>query len=160
MKPTVVFIGTYDTKGIESDFIKQKILENDADCLTIDVGVKNLPKVSPDRSLEDLCAGTEHSVAEIRAMKRGQAVETVSNLLERYVGKLYREHKIDALIGIGGAGGTQIVTQTMRTLPFGLPKLMLSTLASGNTRWYIQESDIMMVPSIADVAGQIGRAHV
>lgn len=153
MRPTVVFIATYDTKGIESEFIKRKIIANDADCVTIDVGVKKTPEVPADISLEDLCAGTYSDPVEIRSMKRGQAVECVSNLLEKYVGKLYRENRIDALIGIGGAGGTQIVTQAMRTLPFGLPKLMLSTLASGNTRWYLQESDIIMIPSIADVAG-------
>ena len=153
MKPTVIFIATYDTKGTESEFIKQKIISCGADCITIDVGVKNAPEKSADISLEDLCSGTRFSAEAIRSMKRGEAVQCVSTLLEFYVGNLYRKGGMDALIGIGGAGGTQIVTQAMRTLPFGLPKLMLSTLASGNTRWYIQESDITMVPSIADVAG-------
>ncbi len=156
MKPTVVFVATYDTKGIESEYIKQKILAQGVHCLTIDAGVGKSPPVAADVTLADLCAGGAHTAESIRAMKRGEAVEAVSALLEAYVRRLYQAGKMDCIIGIGGAGGTQIVTQTMRTLPFGLPKLMLSTLASGNTRWYVQDSDIAMLPSIADVAGLNG----
>lgn len=153
MKPTVVFVATYDTKGLESEYIKKKILEAGADCLTIDVGVATIPVLHADVTLADLCAQTAHTAETIRGMKRGEAIALVSDLLEKYVHRLCREDRINAVIGIGGAGGTQIVTQAMRTLPFGLPKLMLSTLASGNTRWYVQDSDIAMFPSIADVAG-------
>jgi uncharacterized protein (UPF0261 family) len=156
MKPVVIFIATYDTKGPESEYIKKKILDKGVDCLTIDVGVGKIPPVEADVKLEKLCGADPRRAEEIRAMKRGEAVALVSKLAENYVGGLFREGRADAVIGIGGAGGTQIVTQTMRTLPFGLPKLMLSTLASGNTRWYLQDSDITMVPSIADVAGLNG----
>ena len=153
MKATVVFVATYDTKGSESEYIKSKILEHGASCLTIDAGVGKTPLLAADVTLTDLCMGSEHTADGIRAMKRGEAVEAVSGLLEKYARSLYQVGEMDAIIGIGGAGGTQIVTQTMRTLPFGLPKLMLSTLASGNTRWYLQDSDIALLPSIADVAG-------
>ena len=156
MKPVVVFLATYDTKGSESEYIKQKILDKGVDCLTIDVGVGKNSPVAADISLEKLCGNSEHRPEDIRAMKRGEAVALVSKLAEGFVSHLFRDGKADTIIGIGGAGGTQIVTQTMRTLPFGLPKLMLSTLASGNTRWYLQESDITMIPSIADVAGLNG----
>ncbi|GHV37168.1 hypothetical protein FACS1894187_13230 [Synergistales bacterium] len=156
MKPVVVFIATYDTKGAESEFIKKKIIGRGADCLTIDVGVGKVSPITADVTLEGLCQGSAYTAPGIRSIKRGEAVEQVSKLLEGYVKDLFQKGRADAVIGIGGAGGTQIVTQTMRTLPFGLPKLMLSTLASGNTRWYLQESDIMMFPSIADVAGLNG----
>jgi uncharacterized protein (UPF0261 family) len=156
MKPCIAFIATYDTKGIESEYIKKKIITLDVDCLTIDVGVGKPSSLTPDITLEKLCEGSAHTASEIRAMKRGEAIAEVSILVEKYVQKLYRDGKIDALIGIGGAGGTQLATQAMRALPFGLPKLMLSTLASGNTRWYLQDSDITMLPSIADVAGLNG----
>jgi uncharacterized protein (UPF0261 family) len=153
MKPTVVFIATYDTKGPESAYVKQRIVKEGADCLTIDVGVGKPPAISADVTLADLCGGTKYTPEGVRAMKRGEAIALVSELVEAYVHDLYSRGKMNAVIGIGGAGGTQIVTQTMRALPFGLPKLMLSTLASGNTRWYLQDSDIAMLPSIADVAG-------
>lgn len=153
MQANVIFIATYDTKGVESEYIKQRVEANGANCITVDVGVGGEPTAAPDVSLADLCAGTPHTVEGIRAMPRGEAVALASDLVERYVQKEFLDGKVAAIIGIGGAGGTQIVTQTMRTLPLGLPKLMLSTLASGNTRWYVEDSDISMMPSIADVAG-------
>lgn len=153
MKPCVVFIATYDTKGRESDHIKKQIENSGVQCLTIDVGVGAEPTARPDVSLADLCAGSDYTVEKLRAMPRGDAVGIASDLVEKYVACLFKNGKMSAIIGIGGAGGTQIVTQTMRTLPFGLPKLMLSTLASGNVRWYLQDSDICMFPSVADVCG-------
>lgn len=153
MKANVYFIATYDTKGQESDYIKKQVEKNGANCITVDVGVGGEPTAAPDVSLADLCAGSNHTVDQIHAMPRGEAVATASNLVEAYIQKEFREGKVDSVIGIGGAGGTQIVTQTMRTLPLGLPKLMLSTLAAGNMRWYLEDSDISMMPSIADVAG-------
>jgi uncharacterized protein (UPF0261 family) len=156
LKPAVVFIATYDTKGAESEYIKEKILSYGVNCLTVDVGVKSATEFSPDVGLEKLCEGAKQSAGEIRAMKRGEAIAEVSALAETFVKNLYLEGKVHALIGIGGAGGTQLATQAMRALPFGLPKLMLSTLASGNTRWYLEDSDISLFPSVADVAGLNG----
>lgn len=153
LKPNVIFIATYDTKGVESDYIKKRIEENGASCVTVDVGVGGTPTAVPDVSVEDLCLGTGYTVDSIHAMPRGEAVAVISDLIEKYVGKIFLKGNMATIIGIGGAGGTQIVTQAMRTLPFGLPKLMLSTLASGNVRWYLEESDISIMPSIADVAG-------
>lgn len=153
MSANVYFIATYDTKGVESDYIKKKVEKNGANCITIDVGVGGEPTATPDISLADLCSGSEYTVDAIHKMPRGEAVAAASDLVEKYIGKAFREGKVDSVIGIGGAGGTQIVTQTMRTLPLGLPKLMLSTLAAGNMRWYLEDSDISMMPSMADVAG-------
>ncbi|MCL2767989.1 MAG: Tm-1-like ATP-binding domain-containing protein, partial [Synergistaceae bacterium] len=160
MRPNIVFLATYDTKGLESEYIKRKILDKGVNCITVDVGVRNISPIAADVSLEKLCDNSGHRPEDIRAMKRGEAVELVSKLADIYVSHLFQEGKADAIIGIGGAGGTQIVTQTMRTLPFGLPKLMLSTLASGNTRWYLQDSDITIIPSIADVAGLNGITEI
>ena len=156
MKPTVVFVSTYDTKGAESEFIKKGVQDLDVQCLTVDVGVGTPPAHRADVGLAELCGKGPHSPGSIRAMRRGEAIAVVSDLLDALVLDLHRAGRMDAIIGIGGAGGTQIVTRAMRSLPFGLPKLMLSTLASGNTRWYLQASDITMVPSMADVAGLNG----
>lgn len=153
MEPTVVFVATYDTKGVESDYIKKRVEANGARCLTIDVGVGGKPTAVPDVSLADLCAGSPYTVDAIHDMPRGDAVGVASNLCEQYVQHLFANGECSAVIGIGGAGGTQICTQTMRTLPLGLPKLMMSTLAAGNMKWYVADSDISMFPSITDVAG-------
>lgn len=153
MEPIVVFVATYDTKGVESDYIKKRVEAYGASCLTIDVGVGGKPTAVPDVSLADLCLGTQYDVDKIHAMPRGDAVAVSSDLVQKYVKKLFEAGRCAAIIGIGGAGGTQICTQTMRSLPIGLPKLMMSTLAAGNMRWYVEDSDISMFPSITDVAG-------
>ena len=153
MKPTVVFVATYDTKGVESDYIKKRVEAYGSACVTIDVGVGGTPTAVPDVSLADLCVGTEYDVDKIHAMPRGDAVAVSSDLVQKYVNKMFVNGECTAVIGIGGAGGTQICTQTMRSLPIGLPKLMMSTLAAGNMRWYVEDSDISMFPSITDVAG-------
>ena len=153
LNSNVIFIATYDTKGIESEFIKKKIEEYGSKCTTVDVGIGDNPTIIADITVSDLCKGTTHTVDSIHSMPRGEAVKFISDQVEKYVKEIYKKGEMTTIIGIGGAGGTQIVTQSMRSLPFGLPKLMLSTLASGNTRWYVEESDICMMPSIADVAG-------
>ena len=153
MESIVVFVATYDTKGVESDYIKKRVEAYGASCLTIDVGVGGKPTAVPDVSLADLCLGTQYDVDKIHAMPRGDAVAVSSDLVQKYVKKLFEAGRCAAVIGIGGAGGTQICTQTMRSLPIGLPKLMMSTLAAGNMRWYVEDSDISMFPSITDVAG-------
>ena len=153
MEPIVVFVATYDTKGVESDYIKKRVEAYGASCLTIDVGVGGKPTAVPDVSLADLCLGTQYDVDKIHAMPRGDAGAVSSDLVQKYVKKLFEAGRCAAVIGIGGAGGTQICTQTMRSLPIGLPKLMMSTLAAGNMRWYVEDSDISMFPSITDVAG-------
>ena len=153
MEPIVLFVATYDTKGVESDYIKKRIEANGATCITVDVGVGGVPTAVPDVTLGDLCAGSAYTVELIHAMPRGDAVGVASNLVEKFVHERFVGGACAAIIGIGGAGGTQICTQTMRSLPLGLPKLMLSTLAAGNMRWYVEDSDIAMFPSISDVAG-------
>lgn len=153
MKPNIIFIATYDTKGEESEYVKKQIEKNKVNCITIDVGVGREPLFKPDVTLSDLCSNTEYDSNSIRKMPRGNAVEIVSKLGSNYVMSIFKEGNLDAVIGMGGAGGTQIVTEIMRKIPFGVPKLVLSTLASGNTRWYVEDSDIMMIPSITDVAG-------
>lgn len=153
MKPTILLTATYDTKGRETEFIKNEILGQGVDCITINVGVGEQPVEEADVSLYDLCKNTQYEGQELMSLPRGQAVAIVSEVLERYVSLELEQEKFHAILGLGGAGGTQIITQAMRALPYGIPKIMLTTLASGNTRWYVQDSDIVMFPSITDIAG-------
>ncbi|MFY9214626.1 MAG: Tm-1-like ATP-binding domain-containing protein, partial [Tissierellaceae bacterium] len=81
------------------------------------------------------------------------ATEILSKAMEKIVPRLYEEGKFDGIISFGGTGGTSIVTPGMRALPIGVPKIMVSTVASGNTSFYIGASDLIMMPSVVDVAG-------
>ena len=153
MKPTIYFIATFDTKGEDALFIKKEIQTLGAECITIDVGVGAKPLEKPDISVSDLCRGTKYEGKSLSDFSRGEAVKIISEILENYIRISFFEKKLHAVVGLGGAGGTQIITQAMRSLPYGVPKLMLSTLASGNTRWYVQDSDISMMPSVTDISG-------
>ena len=89
MKANVYFIATYDTKGIESAFIKEKVEKYGANCITVDVGVGGAPTATPDVPLCELCRGTEYTVDAIHAMPRGKAVEVASDLVEQYIHKKF-----------------------------------------------------------------------
>ena len=130
MTGTVALIATYDTKGQEADFVKDAILARGANCLTINVGVGSAPQGKPDIPLDELCGSCGITAADLRALPRGEAVSNISAILKGYLLQIYSERKITCVAGIGGAGGTQIATRAMRKLPFGVPKLMLRTLAS------------------------------
>ena len=128
MEPVLLFIATYDTKGAESAYIKSRVEAYGATCVTVDVGVGGAPTAVPDVSLARLCTGSAHTVEQLRAMPRGDAVAAVSRLVEQYVQARYANGECAAIIGIGGAGGTQICTQTMPILRSRAERLVISLL--------------------------------
>src|SRR6185437_8549271 len=120
---------------------------------TINTGVFQ-SEISVDISNEEVAkaAGTTiHELAERR--DRALATEVLSKGMSKLVPELYKQGKFDGIISFGGTGGTSLVTPAMRALPIGVPKVMVSTVASGNTEPYVGTSDIIMMPSVVDVAG-------
>ena len=93
-------------------------------------------------------------LAALRAARdRGPAIDAMLRGACALVPALHRDGRIDAVLGLGGGGGTAMITAAMRTLPVGVPKLMVSTLASGNTAQYVDVTDITLMPSVIDIAG-------
>jgi uncharacterized protein (UPF0261 family) len=122
--------------------------------LLIDVGTGAESTVKPDITRFQVAETAGLDLVSIIAKKdRGEAVTAMSQAAPVILLKLQREGKIDGVISLGGGGGTAIATSAMRALPVGFPKLMVSTLASGNTAHYVGTSDIVMMPSVTDVAG-------
>lgn len=122
--------------------------------LLIDVGTLEAPKVKPDITRHEVAAAGRVDCAALAAKRdRGEAVKAMSQAAAFLLARLVEENKIDGVISLGGGGGTAIATAAMRALPIGFPKLMVSTLASGNTAQYVGVKDIVMFPSIVDVAG-------
>jgi uncharacterized protein (UPF0261 family) len=120
----------------------------------IDVGTGGEPTVEPDITRFQVAESAGLDLASIIAKKdRGEAVTAMSQAAPVLLSRLQREGKIDGVISLGGGGGTAIASSAMRALPIGFPKLMVSTLASGNTAHYVGTSDIVMMPSVTDVAG-------
>lgn len=151
---TIAVLGTLDSKGVEHSWLADCIRELGHQPLLIDVGTGDQPAVPPDITREQVVAAAGIDLAELLARHdRGECVTAMSQAAPELVAKLAAEGRIDGIISLGGGGGTAIGTAAMRALPIGFPKLMVSTLASGNTAHYVGSKDIVMFPSIVDVAG-------
>jgi uncharacterized protein (UPF0261 family) len=139
-----------DTKGEEIAYVRDCVRRAGCEVRTVDVGTQSPPTVDPDVSRGEV-VGRPGFVSQ--HTDRGQAVAAMSEALKRYLLGEYEAARVAGVIGIGGSGGTALITAAMRALPIGLPKLMLSTVASGNTAPYVDSSDITMMYSVVDVAG-------
>lgn len=152
-RPTVALVGTLDTKGQEYAFLRDRVHEHDVDVLIVDVGVHD-PALPPDIGRDEVALAAGADVAELAgAGDRGAAVAAMAQGAAALLPQLHAEGRIDAVLGLGGSGGSSIVTAAMRALPVGVPKLMVSTLASGDTRPYVGAVDVTMMYSVVDIAG-------
>nr|CAA9345159.1 MAG: Transcriptional regulator [uncultured Nocardioidaceae bacterium] len=151
--PIVVLAGTLDTKGHEYAFVRDRLREQQVDVVLVDVGVYP-PQIEPDISREDVAhAAGENVGALAEAGDRGAATTAMGSGAAAMLLRLQAEGRLDGVLGLGGSGGSSIVTTAMRALPVGVPKLMVSTLASGDTRPYVGAVDITMMYSVVDIAG-------
>lgn len=150
---TIAVAGTFDSKGKELVFVKDVLEGLGLNTFTIHCGAFE-SKVKTDVSNEEVAREVGKNINEIAAKRdRALATEILSKGMERLIPRLYEEGKFDGIISLGGTGGTSLATPGMRALPVGVPKVMVSTVASGNTQQYVGTSDIMMYPSIVDVSG-------
>ena len=150
---TIAIAGTFDTKGRELKFIKELVEEQGLATLCIHTGVFE-PLVAPDVTNADIAAAVGADInAIIEKKDRATATDVLSRGMEALIPKLYAEGKFDGIISIGGSGGTSLATPAMRALPIGVPKVMVSTMASGDVSPYVGTSDIIMIPSVVDVEG-------
>ncbi|MGI9473347.1 MAG: Tm-1-like ATP-binding domain-containing protein [Rubripirellula sp.] len=151
---TIAVLGTLDSKGHEHAFVAACIRQHGHDALLIDVGTGDEPQVTPDMTRDDVASAGSIELSELSARKdRGECVTAMAHAAPMLLKQLHNDGRIDGVISLGGSGGTAIATAAMRALPIGFPKIMVSTLAGGNTAHYVGTKDIMMIPSIVDVAG-------
>jgi uncharacterized protein (UPF0261 family) len=158
---TIAIVGALDTKGQEFAFLKAEIEKRGCKTLVIDVGVLGEPAFAPDVPRERIAQAGGTSLADLVAKQdRGEAMAVMTRGVAVVARELYDEGKINGIVSMGGGGGTVIGTSAMRTLPAGFPKLMVSTVVSGDVGPYVGTSDITMMPSVVDVAGinRISRA--
>jgi len=153
MAKTIALAGTFDTKGKEYLYVKELIESLGFHTFTMNTGVFE-PEFDPDVTNEEIMGAAGEDWKQVAEAKdRAKATEVLAKGMEILVPKLYEAGKFDGILSFGGSGGTSIVTPGMRALPVGVPKVMVSTLASGNTEPYVGTSDIVMIPSVVDVAG-------
>jgi uncharacterized protein (UPF0261 family) len=153
-RKTVAIIGTLDTKGEEFAYLRSVIESTGLTTLVIDCGVLEAPSSRPDVSRDEVAAAGGHDIAALAAARdRGAGIAAMAAGAAVLARKLFDQGKIDGLISLGGSAGTTIGTAAMRSLPAGVPKLMVSTLASGDTRPFVGAKDIAMLYPIVDIAG-------
>jgi uncharacterized protein (UPF0261 family) len=151
---TVVLLGTLDTKGAEYAFLADRLRSLGLDVVVVDAGVLGPPSFEADVTREEVAAAAgADAYALAEAGDRGAAVTAMAQGAEAIVQRLHAEGRLDAILALGGSGGTALATQAMRALPVGVPKLMVSTMASGDTRPYVGAVDVTMMYSVVDVAG-------
>lgn len=153
MKRTVAVIGTFDTKGSELRFIKEQIETYGVSTILIDVSTSGKIMSSVDITAEQVLKAGGLDLGVLQTLDRGGCVKTMGKCAAQLVKSLCLEGSIHAAISGGGGGGTSMGSAVMQALPIGFPKLLVSTLASGNTRQYIGMKDIIMMNSIVDFAG-------
>ena len=155
MNSTIAILGTFDTKGAEHAFIAEHLKTQGFATLLIDVGSLADPAIVPDVSRTEVLAALDdpETDAILARQDRGECVTLMGRAAAVIVARLESENQIHGIISLGGGGGTAIATTAMRALPLGFPKLMVSTLASGQTAHYVGTSDITMMPAIVDVSG-------
>ena len=151
---TIAVLGTLDTKGREHAFVAERIWARGHAAVLIDVGTGAEPVVAADVSRAEVAAAGGLDLAALVARgDRGECVAAMAGAAAAVIGRLVAEGQIQGVIALGGGGGTAIASAALRPLPIGFPKLVVSTLASGNTAPYVGTSDIVMMPAVVDVQG-------
>jgi len=146
----VYVIGTCDTKGAELRFARDSVRRAGAEVVLVDVST-SAPSADADVLAETVAVHHPRGASAVLGLSdRGQAISAMAVALKHY---LLARDDIGAVLGLGGSGNTAIVTEAMRALPVGVPKLMVSTLASGNVAGFVGPTDIMMMHAVADIAG-------
>jgi uncharacterized protein (UPF0261 family) len=154
MSKTIALIGALDTKGAEYTFVKNDIERRGHRTFVINTGVLNEPAFTPDVSAADVAQAGGAALADLRAgADRTRAMQVMTRGIAILARNLFDAGKFDAVLALGGGNGTVIATAAMRALPLGVPKVMVSTLASGDVKAYVGTSDLVMLHSVVDVAG-------
>ena len=146
---SVYVVGTFDTKGAELRYVADLLRKVGASVTTVDVGTKS-DEGEVDISAKEVASHHPEGQIAVFSDDRGEAVGAMATALEHFI---QTRDDVAGMLGLGGSGGTALITPAMRTLDVGVPKVMVSTVASGNVAPYVGPSDICMMYSVTDVAG-------
>jgi uncharacterized protein (UPF0261 family) len=154
MAPSVVLVGTLDTKGEEYAYLRDRVRDLGATAVVVDVGVLGEPGFEADVPREEVARASGADHAELaRAGDRGRAMEAMGAGAAAVLASLHEQGRLQGVVSVGGSGNSSVAAAAMRELPVGVPKLIVSTLASGDTRPYVGATDVTMTYSVVDIAG-------
>lgn len=153
-KKTIVVLATLDTKGHEARYLREQIEKLGGEALVVDVGVVGSPATTADISREAVAAAGGTPLAKLlEHPDREVAAPVMADGATRLVAELAAEGKVHGIVSMGGTQGTTLATKVMRALPYGFPKVMVSTMASGNVAPWVDIKDITMMFSVTDILG-------
>jgi len=156
MPKSIIVIGTLDTKGQEIAFVRDLIIERGHKAIVVDTGVRGEPTIEPTISRQDVAKTANSTISDLlEAKDKNAAIATMAKGVALLASRLHSEGDLDGVIALGGVQGTVIGTSAMRTLPVGVPKVMVSTVANGQTTFgpFVGTKDIVMMHSVADILG-------
>lgn len=154
MSDFIVLLGALDTKGNEFAFVRAEIERRGHRTLVVDTGIMGEPGFAPEVAAAEVAQAGGASLASLRAAgDRGAAVAAMARGAAAVVRRLYEDGRLDAILAMGGSAGTGIAAAAMRALPIGVPKVLVSTLVAGDVSPIVGVSDIVLMPSVVDVAG-------
>lgn len=152
--PRVYAVATLDSKGLELAFLGRALREAGAEAVLVDVSLKGPPRIVPDVSREQVAEHhPEGRVPVFSERDREPAMRAMGEALARYLSAEWNAGRLQGAVGLGGSEGTALIAPALRALPRGVPKVMVSTLASGDIRAYVDTSDLCMLFPVADIAG-------
>src|SRR3954449_2205839 len=158
-KPVVCLAGTLDTKGTEYAYVKDALLAAGVDVLMVDCGVLGEPYFAPEIPSSEVAARAGIDLADFAAGVEGgaggrnTAITKMSEGLRILLAELCEAGRIDAILGLGGTGGTDLLSGALKNLPIGVPKMIVSTMASNDTRPYVGHSGVIIMDPRTDIAG-------
>jgi uncharacterized protein (UPF0261 family) len=150
----VVLVGTLDTKAEEFAFARDVIESQGVEVHVVDTSVLGEPEFEPDTSASEVAEAAGTTLEALReGADRGEAMTAMGEGAAAVATRLYEAGELDGILGLGGSGNTSVATRAMRALPVGVPKLMVSTMASGDVEPYVGATDVTMTYSVADIEG-------
>ena len=152
--PTIVLLGSLDTKGQEYEFLRSRLIGHGVDVVLVDFGVMGPPGTPPDITAAEVAAAGGSSLEALQTGgERGEAMAIMTDGATAICQRLLDQGRLHGAMALGGTGGTSVASAAFRSLPLGVPKMIVSTAASGQTTPYVGISDLILVPSVTDVAG-------
>jgi uncharacterized protein (UPF0261 family) len=150
----VYLLATLDTKGREAAFVREQLAARGVETLIVDTGCLGEPTIAADVVRDEVFRAAGVSLGDLRRRNdRGEAVTQAARGAAKLIADLHAQGKVSGVLSLGGSAGTTIGTAAMRALPLGVPKLMVSTLASGQVRHYVGDKDVLMLNSVVDISG-------
>ncbi|GER92100.1 hypothetical protein KDW_62620 [Dictyobacter vulcani] len=150
---TVVLLGTLDTRGSEYAYVRERIVAQGCRVLLVDAGIKGDPSIQPDITREVVARAARIDVAQLASVDQNTAIALMAKGVTATIVEQFARGRLHGILGLGGDGGSRLATAAMRSLPLGVPKLLVSPLASGDVRPFVGATDISVMYSVAEIHG-------